>query len=268
MSVEFLPLPTHAILRLRGELRQDTALDLRAAMHQAGNYWHYDRLIVEINSPGGELLALRALVHEMHWWRSRGGQIETAAQMQAGSAAAVLLSLGDVGRREVRPHTELVYHHTRIMTQGTQALTAQHAGATARHLQMADMSLLQQLAEHIVQGHGDLFAMAKAGLARCQRLQAQAAEIGSALVLEAGYGNSAGKSASLLLRQLIRTYQKTLKQGDARPYTELLASIFDRDSRMPVDLAWSLLLVDAVEGIEALQPDVLTAPARAPRMAA
>jgi ATP-dependent protease ClpP protease subunit len=268
MPIEFLPLPTHAILRVRGELLQDTALDLCAAIHQASTYWHYDRLVLEINSPGGELLALRALVHEMNWWRGQRGRVETAGQMQAGSAAALLLSLGDVGRRVVCPHTELVFHHTRVMTQGAQALTAQHAGAAARRLEQADVTLLRQLTEHIVQGHGDIATMARTGLARCQQLQSKAAQISAALGADAGFGSTPAKSASLLLRQLTRTFEKTLKLDDARPYTELLASIFARDSRMPVDVAWGLLLVDSVHGVQELQPGVRPVTAQAPRMAA
>jgi len=268
MPIELLPLPTHAVLRLRGELLQDTALDMCAAIHQARTYWHYDRLVLEINSPGGELLALRALVHEMNRWRQQRGRVETSGQMQAGSAAALLLTLGDVGRRVVHPHTELVYHHTRVMTQGAQALTAEHAGAAARQLEQADGTLLRQLTEHIVQGHGDIATMAHTGLTRCRHLQSQAAQIGAALGHDASIGSTPTKSASLLLRQLTRTFEKTLKKGDARPYTELLASIFARDSRMPVHVAWGLLLVDSVDGIQELQPLVQPAAVPAPRMAA
>jgi hypothetical protein len=60
----------------------------------------------------------------------------TRALLRARSAAAILLSLGDVGHREVQRRTDLLYHATRIIGEKTQ-LTAGAAGNLGSLLQCA-----------------------------------------------------------------------------------------------------------------------------------
>lgn len=258
MSMSFTPKANQAEIQICGEVNQATALLLREALREAREYWHYDHLVLQINSPGGELLALKALMHEARWWRQRGGTLATEALLQAGSAAAIALSLGDVGHRSVQPYTELLYHHTRFLAAGEFHLTAHHAEAAQRRLRQVDHELLQTLVEHIADGLGGIETLARSGIERCQRLSEGADAVAQALGRAAGlcgHGRRGSKDpASLMLKRMESVYQKVLAKRSLEPMIGLLADIFERDAPMPVDVAWGLLLIDAVETVETLQP--------------
>lgn len=258
MSVTFTPKANQAEIQICGEVNQATALLLREALREAREYWHYDHLVLQINSPGGELLALKALMHEARWWRQRGGTLATEALLQAGSAAALALSLGDVGHRSVQPYTELLYHHTRLLAAGEFHLTAHHAEAAQRRLRQVDHELLHTLVGHIADGFGGVEALARAGVERCRKLSASADVVAQALGRAAGLcgqGRRTSKDpASLMLKRMESVYQKVLAKHSPEPMIGLLADIFERDAPMPVDVAWGLLLIDAVDTVEALQP--------------
>lgn len=275
MNVKFTPKAKEGHILLSGEFTQASALALRDAIREAREYWHYDRLTLQINSPGGELLALKAIMHEIRLWRSDRRKFATEALMKSGSAAALALSMGDVGNRRVQPYTELLYHHTRMMADGQFALTAHHAEEARQQLRQADLDLLRTLVSHIAAGYGGMAPMARAGLLRCQWAQQHAESIGAALGRDSGLcipGRSAGKKPTPMVpRQIERAYQKAATANSSEPVIELLATLFDRDSRMPVDVAWVLLLIDEVDSVHSLQPDHKVQSAQSghrPRMAA
>lgn len=282
MSITVEHRPHEALLRLHGPVTQDALLTLRQHLEQARSYWQYSRVVLEINSPGGELLALRALATEIERWRKHG-QFATTGYMSVASAAALALSLGDIGERSVECFTHLVYHHTRVMGAGESPLTARHADATAKQLSRADRMLLEDLVDHLVRGLGGERALGEAGLERCRRLQHSAEEIRCAMRNDAGLSASvsAGPGRKIatpkLLRRIESAYQRAQDHGQVGSFLDLLADLFAQDCRMPVDLAWTLLLIDKVEGVEALQHQPIATPvddqsvkplAVAPRMAA
>jgi ATP-dependent protease ClpP protease subunit len=260
MSIAMECRPDDALLTLHGPVAQDSALALRQHLDQARGYWHYKRVVLEINSPGGELLALRAMAHDIHRWREQGGEFITEGRMAVASAAALALSLGDVGQRTVQPHTQLVYHHTRVQGNGDAPLTAEHAVAAAQQLNRADQGLLDALVNHLVAGFGGEQALGEAGLERCRRVQAHQGNIHKALGHESGLVTLAASRRNSkigppkLLRQMESSFQQALEKERTTAFRELLSALFAQDRRMPVDVAWALLLVDVVEGIPALQP--------------
>lgn len=270
MTVVFTPAENHALVQIAGPLTQTEAIELRRVIREAGQYWKYAELTLELNSPGGELSALAALMHELKWWRGRGGTVKTQALSFAGSAAAFTLSLGTVGQRMASPHSVLLYHHSRLMEGGQ--LTAQHAVNTAVQLQMVDRMLLQQLVAHICDGLGGPNALARAGLTRCEHMLARASEIAEEMWPSAGIcrKHERGTRTAVVskLRVVKRAYDEVASKGAVAPFVELLSKEFERDQPMPADLVWALLLIDEVEDVALLKPTYGMAPTENLRLVA
>lgn len=262
-QVIFTPKAEEGYLCLNGAFTQPAILELRDAIQEAADYWRYEHLVLEINSPGGELLALKALMHEARQWRQRGGTFKTVGLMQVASAAAITLSLGDMGTRTVHPYTLLLYHQARVNGEVGQ-MTAMVAELRQKKLRQADQYIMSTLVQHIADGLGGVANMARMGQARCEWLRQHAAAIASEL------GDSEGLCANirpgprqptpLVLKQMERAYQKAADQNQADPMIDMLAGIFERDERMPLDMAWGLLLIDNVAGAMHLQPLVESEP--------
>jgi ATP-dependent protease ClpP protease subunit len=258
MTVKFQCGLDSAKVTIDGAFTQDLALEVRLHMQELRKYWHYDHLNIEINSPGGELLALRALLGEMKSWRLNGGTVATTAVMAAGSAAAVLMVMGDVGRRTVQPYSQLLFHHTRIVAQGENVLTAVDADATAQRLKSADVKIVDSIWRHLAQSHGGDRTAAEVGLARCEAIKSNAQSIVEDLEAEASLAVTfvnGQKRDPQWFRAVVAAYEKVVARGNSTAYTGLLAGYFRLDTRMPVELAWVLQLVDGVTGVRGLQPD-------------
>ena len=258
MTVKFQCNLDSAKVTIEGAFTQDLALEVRLHMQELRKYWHYDHLNIEINSPGGELLALKALLGEMKSWRANGGTVTTTAVMAAGSAAALLMVMGDVGRRTVQPYSQLLFHHTRIVAKGENILTAVDADATAQRLKSADVKIVDAIWRHLVQSHGGDGTVAQVGLARCEALKSNAGSIVEDLEAEASlsvtFGNGKKRDPQWF-RAVVAAYEKVVSCGNSAAYTDLLAGYFRLDTRMPVELAWVLQLIDGVTGVRGLQPD-------------
>ena len=262
MPIQFRCNTNSATLTLSGDLDQALVLDMRDKLRLASEYYKHDRIEIAINSPGGEALALKALVSEMQWLRSRGCTVSTTAMMEAGSAAALVLALGDVGHRKVQPYSNLVFHHTRIIRSGEHTLTAIGASSAARKLESYDETLMGMLINHLKSAHGSLQAFADAGLQRCQTLQHEAGSVAQQLGSETSINSNLGRATrgkrngQAWFSSTQAAYARVLSSNSAKPFTGLLADVFAMDSRMPVEMAWLLQLVDSVDSISVLQPEL------------
>jgi hypothetical protein len=185
--------------------------------------------------------------------------------MEAGSASALVLALGDVGHRTVQPYSNLVFHHTRIIRSSEHALTAIGASATARRLESFDENLMGMLVNHLQRAHGDLQSFSKAGLQRCLTLQREASTVVSELGSDASVTADLGRvvrgkrNRNGWFEPTQAAYERVIKSNSVTAFSGLLATFFAMDERMPVEMAWTLQLVDKVEGISALQPELFNA---------
>lgn len=115
---------------------------------EAIEYQKCVELKININSPGGEYLALQHYLWHLKKWRRSGVVLKTEAQVSVASAAAVMLTLGDIGQRYAYPHTELVFHYARL--QNVQTLTADKSSFLKQNLEDADNEMLNLMAKHIL----------------------------------------------------------------------------------------------------------------------
>ncbi len=135
-----------AVVTLTGEVNFQSISELVTAIDLAITYYFFDRIKIEINSPGGELKALQIFIAKLKDWRSRGVVIETHAMSNVASAAAVMLSLGNVGYRTAMVDAEVLYHNVRVM--GQMVITSEKAKQLNDDLTKIDQKILNSLMEH------------------------------------------------------------------------------------------------------------------------
>lgn len=244
MTVSPIQITLHdsiARLDINAEITENLATAMEAGLQKLFHYYKYDRIVLRINSPGGLLNALRHMLQYIQQWRNRGCLIETEVTFCAASAAAVLLSFGQVGSRTAHQHTSLLFHHARI-SGTTNVITATGAKNIASALKTTDQGMLLRLVEHVVAGSGGTAAHCAQGIARCDLLSNQAAAIASALELPTD------KKSPSWLKSIAKMYLDVDAQKNSAPYMRYLAARMEIDSPMDLREAYALCLLDQVHG--------------------
>ena len=141
-----------AVVRLVGPVTVPSILQLCDEIDLAIGYYQYTRLDIELDSPGGDVAALEYLITRWRAWRARPAvRIGTLALTSAASAAAMILSLGDIGLRRAYPSTRLLYHDARLSTNAGMQTRAELAARQAM-LNEIDTRLLDRLTAHVWHG--------------------------------------------------------------------------------------------------------------------
>jgi ATP-dependent protease ClpP protease subunit len=138
-----------ASLTFNGAVTVPAIQQLVRYIERAFDYYKYDTVEVEIDSPGGELRALNYFLEYRRAWQEQGYAIHTRGVVTCASAAALLLAFGDHGGRYIHSSTELLFHFSRVSL-GQQVLTAARASQVTLALQRTDDSMLDALVEHII----------------------------------------------------------------------------------------------------------------------
>lgn len=242
MSISF-QLSTHmGTLLLNGVIDHDVAFEFEAGLDLLCDYYQFEQVRLEINSGGGQVAALDQMLASVQRWRRAGRQVATRARFRAGSAAATLLAMGDVGTRCVSSSTILLFHPTRIEG-GDATITAHAATSLGALLQGVDLLHLGRLTEHQLRGFGGWHALATEGAARCQQLEKESSgrrssRLGRGLPTELIGRQSLGAAA--------RVFAQCLARHSIEPYQRMLSRRFAEDRRMPPSEAWALCLVDGI----------------------
>ena len=110
------------------------------------DYYRCNHICIEINSPGGELTALQLFNTYIDQWRKEGVIIETKALSTVASAAALMLSMGDLGYRSALPNAKILYHNVRV--NGSMTLTAEKAEYMLKDLKKVDEEVFDRFFDH------------------------------------------------------------------------------------------------------------------------
>lgn len=226
-----------ASILITAEITQDLAHDIEAALSQIFGYYHYDTVTFRLSTPGGSLTALTAILQTMERWRSIGRKVNTEASFQAASAGALLLAMGEVGKRTVHPYSSLLFHHTRIGGT-TSAITAGAAVRLATSLRQHDQVLLNRMVNHICDGMGGTLSFAEEGAARCEHLRKNSAQIAMALDRSA-----LGKSEKWM-SALMKMYGVCRAKASPDHYQRYLELRLNQDSEMDIREAYALCVID------------------------
>jgi ATP-dependent protease ClpP protease subunit len=141
---------------LEADFHQPVSFESINGLHRifrnAIEYEQYKRLRLNVNSPGGEFSALTHYLWYLKAMRHQAVEVATLGQIQVASAAAIMVSMGDIGHRAAYPHTEFVYHFARLGR--VERLTAQKADYLRKEIEDVDKTMLDQLVEHIAPAVG------------------------------------------------------------------------------------------------------------------
>ena len=139
-----------AVLSFCGDVTDESIIGLVAEVRRMADEFYYHSIELEITSIGGSVRALRYFVDAMEVVRAKGVSVTTRALAKAYSAAAVMLSLGDV--REAAAGCELMYHASRVAN--LDCVTSKGAAALQGSLASADHWMMERLAERGLRAGG------------------------------------------------------------------------------------------------------------------
>ena len=206
-------------------------------------YYQYDQVEIEIESSGGRVDSMHSMLGRIARWRRDGRKIHTRALVTCASAAASLLSLGELGGRTVSPSTALLYHFSRVLTSSA-AITSERARDLTRRLDREDERMLEQLLDHVM---GADEAAAAAWLQRALARIEWAKEF-----IRQGSTQRAfvQKDAAERLRKLERTLKAIRSESSIRARVRThLEAMFALDQAADLLEAWALNLIDRIEDV-------------------
>ena len=222
--------PSAAAVLLAGDMTDDLAEDLAGSLAKLRTRYYYDRVELEVASPGGALTALDRCLSAIGEARAGGMRVDTRVRTRAASAAALLASLGD--RREAAPSALLLYHCVRAAPGGM--VTAPSAAGLVAALAGSDRTYAVALAAR---------ARAPAPAPPPRFKVAEFAPFDWPVVERlAGGGGRRGER----LRALRRRVADGISAPDAKPLAVLYMELLALDAWISARLAAELLLIDRV----------------------
>ena len=242
---------------LNSEVTEELAQALDRGLEKLFAYYHYQRVVLRINSPGGRLLALEHILECIGTWRARGHEIHTEATFCAGSAAALLLAQGEVGSRSVHRHTSVLFHHTRV-DGAASAITAGRANHLASMLTRTDHGRVKRVAEHAIAGYEGFETLCRVGQQRCDILRTNFGAIAESL------GCPVDRRHPRWLTAIHKLYAQGQATDNTAAYQRYLEKRFDQDTFMDLREAYALNLLDNVRGVAYFDLSPTKGPARAP----
>ena len=229
-----------AVVPVNGIIEEEMMLQLVSAIQQLHNDYFYTHIELEVCSPGGQAMALDYCVDAMDALRARGVRFTTRALMSVSSAAANLVSLGDV--REAVRGASFLYHQAR--TGGTESVTSQSARRILTAVDKIDERYLSRLV----------------GRARRNETQRPALNAGDFtdndwpimeyLLIDAAVvqprAGGAKPARRMLLQRLRKHIAACLRADDERLLKRLYRRLLEFDTYISAALALELRLLDVL----------------------
>jgi ATP-dependent protease ClpP protease subunit len=138
-------------LRFSTDVRMRSVQWLVDEVEHARNYLGQKRVIVEIDSHGGDSHGLDFWLHHCRAWSlDPSFTLATRAVGSAESAAAIMLSYGTPGARTAVPTARLLYHTARVVTAGHEVWTERRLQMQHAHISQFDTRVLEDLVTHLL----------------------------------------------------------------------------------------------------------------------
>ena len=138
---------TRVIVTFTGSVTEGSIIELVGTIDRLQTDYFYQKVDLQIASPGGELIALDYFIEAISSWKQQGLTVTTRALTACRSAAAIMLSLGD--HREASTSSVLHYHHSRIL--GEQGpITSDSAEEVSERLKSVDNRMLAKVVDQVV----------------------------------------------------------------------------------------------------------------------
>ena len=226
-----------AVVSLVSEITDEAVIELADVMRHLRRDCFYDSVHLEIASPGGAETALSYWLDAAEGLRRSGLRIVTRGLTGVGSAAAVILSLGD--RREARRNARLHYHGVRIAEK--QSLTADVAAYQAGWMGRVDAAILADLAARALEAPAR--DRAAGGISVEDRLVAE--QLARGVDWPGRHAPATGGPGDAALARL-RALVAWCAEGPRERFAALYAGLLRLDQTISAALALELRLIDGI----------------------
>lgn len=232
----------------KGTICQSGALALAQQFEQLFGYYQYRRVLLSIESPGGEIDALEYLLRAMDKWSKQGRAVAVGTSFLCASAAAFLLSMGQWGERRVDRSTLLLFHSARIDSSSLAGMTAAFSTNLSQVLNTVDRKLLDVMMNKMLFETGSAQALVDLVLARVRYIDTHWKQLASDLTTLTTATDGNRKP------DWLKVLQKWARPGaDAQKFVlemkKHLNLRLQRDVRMDLCEAYVLCLIDEIAGV-------------------
>ncbi len=138
-----------ATVRLSGPMSFEAVLSVCDTIERLVRFQRATEINIEIESPGGNGGALQYLIGKMTAWRAQGVRFHTTALLTTGSAAALVLALGDAGCRRAYRFSQIMFHNVRFIPSQPVPITKEVAQWLIDDLSDGDDFMERMLIEHL-----------------------------------------------------------------------------------------------------------------------
>ena len=235
-EISFMHARDHAVVAFVGKLDWDGAHELVNAIQTVVDTYFYSKVELLISSPGGDTRAFAYYLSAFQDWQRRGVQFRTRVISTVASAAALMVSLGDV--RVAEPGARFIYHTARAT--GANDLTATETNALHAALRELDEGMIGLLACRALNAPSDA------------RNVPHRSDRSDRKVLERLHGLVTGNHVSpkvkrrRLARTVGRAVDRACRDGDEEAITRIYRRLFEVEAPISARLALTLRLIDRI----------------------
>ena len=237
MAVVFHHRPDRGVVDFSGELDFESGAEIVRCIEVLVEDYHYDLVQIDVASPGGMVPAFDHVRLTLERFQAQGVRFVTRVVSSAASAAAVLVSLGDV--RVAEPGARLLFHCARGLNEVPS--TAEATAALHATLLRADDGLMTCLVERAMRcAPGFVPAPARAEPSDLKVLEILAGKP------RGGGQRDLERRARKLVRRVARRVEEAVRSQDRDALERLYRSLSACEASISAKLARTLRLVDHV----------------------
>lgn len=210
-------------------------------------------LAVQLDSPGGSARALDYWLHRIGFWEKKGVKIETMADTECASAAALMVAFGAVGRRFAHPLSRLHFHNPRLQTSGPTEMLEHHAENFVRVLKASRTRMHAQLQNHLFDSIGKI-GVVQTLQSRAQWLLSRGRVDSASDLAKISHQNTSHPDISTAIAVWSQepSIETDYVESVLSEWEKRVGELFDRDCQVDLKYAWALCLIDASDELPSL----------------
>lgn len=243
--------PHKAVLLYEGAICQEGATALVKQFESLFGYYQYQRVDLQLESPGGSLEAMNYMLRHIEKYEMDGRVIPVRTTFLCASAAAVILAMGQWGQRRVDQSTALLFHTARVGS-NLQGLTAADSNSLSQSLVVADQRMVSTLVGRMLREAGSEQGLLQLVRTRWQQVDRDWDRLACAL---GSLGDEVeGRGRPEWMRALAKLVRPEMPHGKfTSALKKHLYVRMQRDVRMDLREAFISCLVDEIDGILSVQ---------------
>ena len=246
VSCEYMG-PDKAVVVYEGAICHAGAAALIQMLESLFGYYHYRRVDLRLESPGGSVEAMNYMLRQIGRHEQEGRVVAVSTTFMCASAAAVLLAMGQWGDRRVDQSTALLFHTARVDS-NLHGMTAAVSNSIFQTLLVADQRLVSMLVGRMLHETGSELALSELIRSRLQQVETDWSKLDCCLGLSKI--NKEGRARPDWARALAKIARPELQDGKFTvALKKHLYLRMQQDVRMDLREAYALCLIDEVEGV-------------------